>query len=709
MPQGLGTLWLPHVRILRPHLLTLVCAFAIAGCDCGPPGAVFDPDSGPPQFCATCRADSDCGGGRCLSLRGVKVCLATCTGSSTACPEDFECKVPTAGGGAVCTPKSDTCCVDLDGDGFGRGMSCAGEDCDDANPAVHRGATEECNGLDDDCDGEVDDLGVTVCGVGACVSAAPICFDGGSMMCTPGTPGIETCNNIDDDCNGMVDDAPPVTCGLGMCRRMAVGCENGMPGACTPGDAGVESCNTFDDDCDGEIDEGTVSCGVGACERQVPTCVDGGAVACEPGDAGVETCNNIDDDCNGLVDDGLGEVRCGVGACEDVVPNCLNGMPNTRVCTPGTPGTETCNNADDDCNGMVDDGFGTTTCGAGACQRTVQNCTMGMFVNCMPGDAGVEICNGVDDDCNSIPDDGLGTTTCGTGACMRTVQNCAAGMPQTCTASSPMPEVCNGQDDDCNGTPDDGNPGGNMSCATGQPGVCAAGTTACQGGMVRCNSNATPMAEVCNGQDDNCDGMTDNAMAAVMCPPPTGVATTQCAPGGGGVPTCQIFMCSTGLFDVNATYSDGCECNDVTRNTCGTPFNMGNIGVSQSFTGPLSTAPGATQSTPDWYSVSFPPDMSSGAGRGGGTPTIEFAPGTNASFRFDVLTACGVNDTCGRGSSAAAVGVTSWSFNDVDSDATGPSQWTANQRTWPSTVFVRVYRNTAAQSCVTYQLRARRP
>ncbi|MFT3706176.1 MAG: MopE-related protein [Archangium sp.] len=697
------------MRTLRP--LVILCALVVTSCDCGPPPAAFDPDSGPPQFCSVCRTDLDCGGGRCLSLRGTKVCLGTCNVGSPSCPDGFMCKVPAAGGGAVCTPPDDACCVDLDGDGFGRGMSCAGDDCDDANPAVHRGAMEECNGVDDDCDGEIDDLGVTICGVGACVSAAPLCADGGAMACVPGAPGVETCNGIDDDCNGLADDPPPTTCGQGICAVTVPACTNGSNTPCTPLDAGVESCNTLDDDCDGEVDEGNVSCGVGACLRMVPTCVDGGAVVCEPGDAGTETCNGIDDDCNGMVDDGLGEDRCGVGACEQIVPHCLNGQPNTATCTPGMPSMEVCNNRDDDCNGMVDDGFGTTTCGAGACQRTVQNCMAGAFQTCMPGDAGVEICNGIDDDCNSVPDDGLGTTTCGMGACMRTVQNCAAGMPQTCTASTPMPEVCNGQDDDCNGTPDDGNPGGNASCNTGQPGVCSAGTTACLSGSVQCVANQMPTAEACNGVDDNCDGMTDNAPANTMCPPPVGATLTACINGTGG-PRCTITGCTAGLFDVNGTFTDGCECNDVTRNTCSTPFNMGNIGVSQTFTGPLSNVPAAMSSTaPDWYSVNFPPDDSTGSGRGGGTPTIEFAAGTNAAYRFDVITSsCGSPGMCGRGGSAAATGLTTWSFVDSDTDAAAsPSQGTANQNGWPSTIYIRVYRTGSTASCATYQLRARRP
>src|SRR5262249_14920199 len=54
---------------------------------------------------------------------------------------------------------------DADGDGQ---TSRAG-DCDDQDPAVHTGAPERCNGVDDDCDGDADegfDLGAA-CTVGS--------------------------------------------------------------------------------------------------------------------------------------------------------------------------------------------------------------------------------------------------------------------------------------------------------------------------------------------------------------------------------------------------------------------------------------------------------------------------------------------------------------------------------------------------------------
>ena len=56
--------------------------------------------------------------------------------------------------GCACNPidDPDDDITDEDGDGYA-----AIDDCDDSNPAVHPGAEEACNLIDDDCDGLVDD------------------------------------------------------------------------------------------------------------------------------------------------------------------------------------------------------------------------------------------------------------------------------------------------------------------------------------------------------------------------------------------------------------------------------------------------------------------------------------------------------------------------------------------------------------------------
>jgi hypothetical protein len=53
------------------------------------------------------------------------------------------------------------CCVDNDLDGYCRIdqlLYPEGNDCDDSNPDVYPGATEDCgNGIDDNCNGHIDD------------------------------------------------------------------------------------------------------------------------------------------------------------------------------------------------------------------------------------------------------------------------------------------------------------------------------------------------------------------------------------------------------------------------------------------------------------------------------------------------------------------------------------------------------------------------
>jgi hypothetical protein len=127
---------------------------------------------------------------------------------------------------------------------------------------------------------------------------------------------------------------------------------------------------------------------------------------CASGPATPEVCNGIDDDCDWLVDDSLGVTSCGTGGCFRSVDNCVGGALQT--CFPGSPTTEACNAVDDDCDGAVDEDLGPVTCGMGACMRTIDTCVAGVLQTCVPGPPGAEICNGIDDDCDGIIDDAAG-------------------------------------------------------------------------------------------------------------------------------------------------------------------------------------------------------------------------------------------------------------------------------------------------------------
>jgi hypothetical protein len=49
-----------------------------------------------------------------------------------------------------------------------------------------------------------------------------------------------------------------------------------------------------------------------------------------------------------------------------------------------------------------------------------------------------------------------GMLVCGVGACTRQIFRCKDGVEQVCTPYEPKPEVCNGLDDDCDGVLDNG-------------------------------------------------------------------------------------------------------------------------------------------------------------------------------------------------------------------------------------------------------------
>lgn len=104
------------------------------------------------------------------------------------------------------------------------------------------------------------------------------------------------------------------------------------------------------------------------------------------------------------------------------------------------------------CVDLFSDASNCGACGA-ACPAPGPSCSDGICVqNCT-----AEVCDSLDSDCDGQIDEDLGSTTCGSGACERTVSSCIGGQEQTCQPGSPNPEVCgNGIDDDCDGSVDQG-------------------------------------------------------------------------------------------------------------------------------------------------------------------------------------------------------------------------------------------------------------
>ena len=111
--------------------------------------------------------------------------------------------------------------IDNDGDGSGATI-----DCDDANPAVHPGAEEHCDGVDEDCDGEVDEDSVD-----RATFYEDLDGDGWG-----GETTVEDCEAPD----GFVEQA-------GDCDELDDSIHPGALELC---------CDEVDQDCDGEMDEG---------------------------------------------------------------------------------------------------------------------------------------------------------------------------------------------------------------------------------------------------------------------------------------------------------------------------------------------------------------------------------------------------------------------------------------------------------------------
>lgn len=239
------------------------------------------------------------------------------------------------------------------------------------------------------------------------------------------------------------------------------------------------------------------------------------------GDSGPAMSCESNDDC----DDGVfcnGVETCTAGLCAPGIANCDDGIPCTvdacsvdmDVCTHRAPD-------------MDGDGFGDASCVDRRGVPTGEDCD---DTNADRAPGAVEVCDAmdVDEDCdlNTRGDrdtDGDGfedAMCCNPTAIGSLVLNCGNDCDDGSGDVRPTAqEVCDGEDNNCNGVIDEScicTVGATRQCPS--PGECAAGVQTCTDGRVWSDCSIAPLAETCNGLDDNCDGGVDEGQT-ISCYP----------------------------------------------------------------------------------------------------------------------------------------------------------------------------------------------
>ena len=417
-------------------------------------------------------------------------------------------------------------CADSDSDGF-----CADLDCDDADPARHPDAAEVCGGGDEDCDGLVDeaddsldpDTQLTVwtdrdadswgddttearaCSATGFATRAGDCDDDRPLV---HPEAQEVCGGGDEDCDGLDDDADPSVdpatqgfywpdadrdgAGDGAAEAVALcdasvaftgnssDCNDANPEV-RPG--GAERCDTLDNDCDGAIDDADPSVDLATATRWFfDGDTDGWGSATE-----VLACAAPPD------------FISTDGDCDDTQPSVFPGAE------------ERCDAVDNDCDGALDaadpgiepsdlvevwadrdaDGWG---------EASGRRCGVEAGFAARPGDCddlnprvnpeALESCNAGDEDCDGLtedadpsvnpasqgfywPDadaDGLGDETAEAelwctppGAYVGNANDCDDRRQGVRPGAT---ELCNGVDDDCDRLLDDADPGVDLTGAS---------------------------------------------------------------------------------------------------------------------------------------------------------------------------------------------------------------------------------------------------
>jgi hypothetical protein len=494
----------------------------------------------PGTFKAPCETDLDCNSGVCLEITsGVNVCSEECIDD---CPEDWECRGISQEGSQVsflCFPPLDrlcqpcmtdvSCtgganlCLDIGGV-LNCGRDCSNLSCPNGYQCVTatsiEGATAlQCVPTNGHCQCTPENSGKAfACEIenefGAC-QGQQLCQEDGSMTtCDADDPEAEVCDDTDNDCDGFVDEQGDlglctVQNEFGECEGQRV-CLPAQGESCTAPLPAPESCDSLDNDCDGEVDEDFKS--------------DDGLFGL------LEHCGGCGISCVGKFAHAE-EIACNTeespAACELV--SCIPGFvlaqgslclpPIHHLCEPCT-GDAACVGANDRCLQM-NPADTQTFCGrdCGPDNEYEVDCPTGYLCTEMEVDGeSTSQCTPVNSTCDCSELSAGQVKPCQSanefGLCYG-VATCDPNVGWTgCTAKTPEEEVCDGFDNDCDGVVDDGLTGGPCT-AENEHGTCE-GKTVCLGIDGSICTATEPALEICDGKDNDCDGTIDQPFATTL-------------------------------------------------------------------------------------------------------------------------------------------------------------------------------------------------